>query len=323
MTTALFIAAAVVAPSAGGAPLLSLPIACRPGHDCEIQNLMDRDPGPAARDYRCGSMTYDGHTGLDIRLPDLVAQRRGVAVLAAADGQVLRVRDDVPDISVTQVGAEAIKGRECGNGLVIAHAGGLTTQYCHMAQGGILVRPGQVVKTGQALGRVGLSGNTEYPHLHFTVRLNDTVIDPFAPDPGAAGSCGSGPSLWRPDAEAQLAYKAGAILNVGFAAGPVDMAGVEDGALPAPTRTSPILVAYARGLSLKAGDRQEMAIMAPDGRVLAESKGEPLPRSQAHRLLYIGKPRPAGGWTSGRYEAVYRIVRDGRTLVERRWSLVL
>ncbi len=58
--------------------------------------------------------------------------------------------------------------RECGNGVVIAHAGGWETQYCHMAQGGLAVKPDQPVTTGQTLA-VGLSGLTEYPHLHFTV----------------------------------------------------------------------------------------------------------------------------------------------------------
>ncbi|MDP3767388.1 MAG: M23 family peptidase, partial [Dehalococcoidia bacterium] len=36
-------------------PELSLPIACTIGRTCELQNHVDRDPGPGARDYRCGT----------------------------------------------------------------------------------------------------------------------------------------------------------------------------------------------------------------------------------------------------------------------------
>jgi hypothetical protein len=323
MPVALALFAALAAASAPP-PRLSVPIACAIGRDCEIQNYVDRDPGPGSRDYRCGSRTYDGHSGLDIRLLDMMAQKAGVAVLAAADGKVLRVRDGIVDRSVRELGAASVKGQECGNGLVIGHSGGLSTQYCHMAQGSLTVKPGDLVKTGTRLGLVGLSGNTEYPHLHMTVRQGDTVIDPFAPEAGAgAGVCGAGDGLWRPEARSALAYKAGVVLNVGFAQGPVDMAAIEAGRISAPTAGSSALVAYVRAIGLQAGDRQSLTLTGPKGAVLAESNGEPLARDQAQRLLYVGKPRPPTGWSPGHYGAAYRIVRAGKVVLERRWDLKL
>ena len=54
-------------------PVLNWPIACQLGRDCFIQHYVDQDPGPGAKDYRCGVMTYDKHNGVDIRLPSLAA----------------------------------------------------------------------------------------------------------------------------------------------------------------------------------------------------------------------------------------------------------
>ncbi len=316
----LLLTLAVSAPSSAQAPAeprLGLPITCVPGKTCEIQNYVDRDPGPGVTDYRCGSRTYEAHSGLDIRLLDMAAQRAGVDVLAAADGKVLRVRDGVTDISVKDVGAAAVKDQECGNGLVIEHVGGLSTQYCHMAKGSLRVRAGDTVKAGVALGQVGLSGNTEYPHLHMTVRKNNVVIDPFAPGPGASGQCGSDQDLWRPDARAALAYKERAVLNAGFTTGPVTMAQVENGGLPRPGANAPALVVYVRALGLQQGDVQSLSITDPSGKVLAASSADPVPRNQAQRLLYVGQPRPAAGWPKGRYSAAYTVKREGRVVLER------
>lgn len=294
-----------------------LPLDCDLGRTCEIQNYVDRDPGPGAKDYRCSSRTYEAHSGTDFRLLDMRAQKAGVAVLAAADGKVLRIRDGVPDISVREAGTA--QGQECGNGLVIEHADGLSTQYCHMARGSLVVKPGMSVKAGAKLGLVGLSGNTEYPHLHFTVRRGAAVIDPFAPDAtGGSNPCGGGKSLWG----TSPAYKAGEVLNAGFSAEPVSLTTVEAGVAP-PTGSSSALIAYVRAIGLQAGDQQSLSLHAPNGAILAKTDTPPLPRDQAQRLLYVGKPRPATGWGKGRYEAVYRVTRKGAPVIERRWAIAL
>ncbi|MEI9963400.1 MAG: M23 family metallopeptidase [Caulobacteraceae bacterium] len=190
------------------------------GKTCEIQNYFDRAPAPGVLDYRCGHRTYAGHDGVDIRAPSLAIQRAGVMVLAAADGRVERMRDGVADANVRQTGVAAVKGKECGNGMMISHGGGWETQYCHMEAGRFRVHPGQEVKAGEPLGEMGLSGDTEFPHLHITVRHDGQAVDPFAYG-AAPGACGGGRNLWRADLQPSLAYRRGEVLNVGFAQGAV------------------------------------------------------------------------------------------------------
>src|SRR5580698_11206868 len=153
-------------------PRFGLPIDCELGKSCFVQNYLDHDTTGGSRDFSCGGRTYDGHDGTDFRVPSIAIQKDGVRVLAVADGLVTRVRDGVEDISVRVGGKALIRGKECGNGAVIEHAGGWSSQYCHMANQSMRIRPGQRVSLGQAVGSVGLSGDTEFPHLHLTIRHN-------------------------------------------------------------------------------------------------------------------------------------------------------
>jgi hypothetical protein len=316
----LLLSAAAPAP-----PRLALPVACTPGTDCFLQNHVDRDPGPGVSDFRCGTQTYEGHTGTDIRLANDAARLRGVDVLAAAAGRVVRLRDGEPDISVKAPGAPPVAGRECGNGVVIDHGGGWETQSCHLARGSIRVKVGQQVAAGQPIARVGLSGNTEYPHLHLTVRQGARTVDPFLPDGG--GACAvraSGVGLWTPATAASLAYRSGgAVLNTGFADGPVDNTRVEAGGPPRPGPGSAALVAYVRAINLKGGDRPVLTLTGPDGGVLARSEGAPLDRSKAQWLVYVGKRAPPGGWRPGLYRADYAVLRNGQVVLSRRFDLRL
>lgn len=316
---------ALLGAAAPGPPRLSLPLACTPGADCFLQNHVDRDPGPGVRDFRCGAQTYEGHTGTDIRLVNDAARLRGVDVLAAAPGRVVRLRDREPDISVKAPGAPPVAGRECGNGVVIDHGGGWETQSCHLARGSIRVKVGQEVAAGQPIARVGLSGNTEYPHLHLTVRQGTRTVDPFLPNGGAACSTqAEGAGLWTPAAAAALAYRpSGLVLNTGFADGPVDNARVEAGAPPRPGRASPVLVAYVRAINLKGGDRPTLTLSGPDGAVLARADGAPLDRSKAQWLVFVGKRAPPGGWPAGVYRADYSVLRNGQVVLSRRFDLRL
>ena len=301
------------------APRLAWPLACELGRTCFIQRYVDRDAGPGARDYTCGTETQDKHNGTDIRLRDMADERKGVDVLAAADGRVARLRDGEPDISVRERGLAAVKGTECGNGVVIDHGSGWETQYCHLAKGSILVRPGQTLKAGQPIGRVGLSGETEFPHMHLTVRHAGQVVDPFAPESGAGASCGAGASLWR----ATPPYRAREVINTGFSDKALTMADIEAGGVAAPSRDAPLLAAYARTIDLKPGDVVSLTLYGPGGAVLAPAREPPLSGAQAQQYVLAGRRRPAGGWPRGVYRAVLRVENAGRPVLSRGFETTL
>ena len=193
---------------------LTSPVACDIGRDCFVQSYVAHPFGSKPRDYTCGTRTYGNHNGTDFRLRDLRMMRAGVNVQAAAPGKVLRTRNDVPDGEFLAGSREAVAGRECGNGLIIAHEDGWETQYCHLAQGSVVVEPGQQVKRGDVLGRVGLSGQTEFPHLHITVRRGGTVVDPFAIG-ARPGTCSTGTSLWDASLQGALAFHQREVINRG------------------------------------------------------------------------------------------------------------
>lgn len=288
--------------TAQNAPELGFPVDCVLGETCMIQQLMDRDPGPAARDFLCGPMSYDNHSGTDIRLPDMEALAADVPVLAAAPGTVRGTRDTIPD---TGMGGFP-EGQDCGNGVVIDHGGDWQTQYCHMARGSILVGSGDRVEAGQQIGTIGFSGNTEFPHLHLSVRRGGENIDPF--DPSDADACGSGAaSLWAEP----IAVQQGGILSAGFADTVPDFDAIRAGTADATTLSTgaPALVLWGFFHNGQAGDVIRLAITDPAG---AEFHREEvtLDRTQAQLFRASGR-RNRTTLPAGTYTGTATLIRDG------------
>jgi murein DD-endopeptidase MepM/ murein hydrolase activator NlpD len=237
---------------------------------------------------------------------------------------VLRTRDGVEDVSMTGRGRQSVANTECGNGAVVDHGNGWETQYCHMAKGSLAVKPGDTLKAGDRIGRIGLSGMTEFPHLHFTLRKDGKPADPFAHG-APEKSCGGGKSLWEASLQRALAYQGGSVLNKGFASGPVAMEAIESGAAEqeTPTTKSPALVAFVRAIGLKGGDVQILTLFGPDGKPLAQNKAPPLDRNKAQWMAFAGVKQPQGGFRPGLYRATYRVERDGKPAIEQAFEISL
>ena len=66
--------------------------------------------------------------------------------------------------------------KPCHGTVEITHGSGLLTRYGHLSA--FLVKEGQIVDTGAPIARVGSTGRSTGPHLHFEVRQRDLAVDP-------------------------------------------------------------------------------------------------------------------------------------------------
>jgi Peptidase family M23 len=306
-------------PSWAGSIVLELPVACKLGTECFIQNFVDHDPGSNFKDYHCGFLSYDGHRGTDFRVVDEMAMARGVPVVAAAPGVVLAVRDGEPDIPVSQRGQSNLAGKDAGNGVVIDHGDGWQTQYSHLRKGSVIVRKGEQVHTGQTLGMIGESGNAEFPHVDFSVRLQGRSIDPFQPDSAARCVTAMPPdALWSENAKAELNYIPTAFLQVGFADHVPNRLEAQTGRLSEwrLSREASALVLWTQVMGGRDGDRVHFDIQGPNGKLLLSSE-QMIRGNKAVWVAGVGKRRAIDGWSSGRYSGNVRLMRQGKIIMEK------
>ncbi len=287
-------------PSANATFTVDLPARCQLRETCWVVNYVDVDPGPGARDFRCGPRTYHGHDGIDLAIRDREVMAQGVPVLAVAPGTVRRVRDGVADEGLTNAASrEALAGRECGNGIVLDHGNGWETQYCHLQQRSVQVAVGQQIERGAPLGLIGLSGQTEFPHVHLTVRHDGAIIDPFTGRQQGAGCGEETRALWR---DPGVTYEDVALYHAGFASAEPHPETIRQGhAIPEKLSTeAPALVLWVDLFGVQAEDRLRFRIMAPDGRLLLD-QALGIDRTQARRFVFAGLRRQGRLWPSGLY----------------------
>ena len=99
--------------------------------------------------------SYRNHSGMDIGAP------MGSYAIAANDGVVTK----------------SMYSNSYGNMIMIDHGGGVTTLYAHGSE--LIARVGDKVKRGDAIMKVGSTGWSTGPHLHFEIRINGQTLDPY------------------------------------------------------------------------------------------------------------------------------------------------
>lgn len=305
----------VAFPAASEIHLLQ-PVDCVLGETCFIQNYVDHDPGPNAHDFRCGDLTYDGHKGTDFALPTLADMKPGVNVRAASPGIVKGVRDGMDDVRFTSDTVTPLHNRECGNGVVISGENGWETQYCHLRKGSVRVAVGDQVAAGTILGQVGLSGKTQFPHLHFSLRKNGQVVDPFVPD-GEQSCAPAKTTHWQ----AAQAYTPGGLISAGFAdqvpGYDVVLAGnAARDTLPAQAAA---LVLFGHAYGSQPNDVIRFEVFGPQGTVFSEDVT--LDKVQAQLYRAVGRRLTTAAWPDGIYNGVVSMIRNGKTIAQKSASL--
>jgi hypothetical protein len=110
----------------------------------------------------------------------------GAAIYSVADGTVVSTVDGLPDIPPFEANPGLRKPADwAGNNAIIRIGRRRYAVYGHLQTGSVRVRRGQRVRAGQRLGRLGNSGNTQGPHLHFGIQERPNFFSrsvPFAID---------------------------------------------------------------------------------------------------------------------------------------------
>lgn len=102
----------------------------------------------------------------------------GAPVIAPCEGRVRSSRRDLPDLPIPKVDKENLAGN-----YVLIDCVGFSVLLAHLQHGSVSLTPGDIVKTGQAIGRVGNSGNSAEPHLHIHAQEEGTAQQPLSGNP--------------------------------------------------------------------------------------------------------------------------------------------
>lgn len=110
------------------------------------------------------------HNGIDI------AAEKGTPIVAAADGKVIYLVTGCTLENTGQRSSDECGGGGYGNSLELEHGGGFATFYAHASE--ILVKSGEIVKQGQVIAKMGSTGSSTGPHIHFEMKKAGQRVNP-------------------------------------------------------------------------------------------------------------------------------------------------
>lgn len=158
---------------------LQFPVNCTLGEDCFILFYPDAYNTSRQADHKCGLRTFDQNQATVITSHSIQQMLNGIAVLAAADGKVTKVRKD-SELSDDDNQYIKNSSENCGNQVVISHGQGWETHYCFLKPDSILVSEKQLIQQGEQIAEMGSVGYTQsLPNLYFYVYHNNKTVDPF------------------------------------------------------------------------------------------------------------------------------------------------
>lgn len=292
---------------------LFFPLDCAYGVDCWAVNYVDVDPSSDRKDYKCNAKSYDGHKGTDFAVGSISEINAGVDVLAAADGKVLRIRDGEQDFikNKEQIAFVKKQRKECGNAVLIDHANGYQTIYCHLKNGSVTVSSDQEVKAGDKIAQMGISGVTEFPHLHIGVTHDGNVLDPYTGATNQEGCAKHYSSLWS-DKE-RMTYEPAVIFNGGFDNTPPDFDAITNGKeVPSELYAvnSNAFVFWAGFYNIEPGDIINFVITMPDGAVFHKHTIT-ADKTRSRQYYFIGrKIKDPSMLPAGTYQGIVTLERQ-------------
>ena len=291
---------------------LGLPLNCELEKTCWVMNYVDFDQNDSIyTDPNCLQRTYDTHKGTDFALLDEKSMNDGVPVLSVKDGTILRIRDGEPDNWKTKADLDKIKTdrKECGNAILITHDDDTQSVYCHLRQNSIIVKKDQRIKKGDTIAMVGMSGLTEFPHLHYGYLKNKKIIDPFT-GRSIETQCGlkDAKSLW--DKGLGLNYAPLNIQSAGFSTQvpTLDNLGKDAQGSTELTFKDDKIIFWTILLGVRLNDEVSIEIIDANNNPIVTEKITQ-DKNRARQLYYIGKKLDKTKLPEGAYTGIVKIKR--------------
>lgn len=247
-------------PIAGAQPpkLTFFPMAGRIWGDLFDFNYVDLDPTSGFNDWDCTQFTYNGHNGNDMDIRSFGEQVIGVPIFAALDGVVVATHDGEDDMNTVWAGQPA-------NFVIVDHGFGREGWYWHLKKNSVAVTIGQTVSAGAQIGLCASSGVSTGPHLHFEIRDDGLVHEPFS------GPCRAGESGWvdQPPLDRSLYLHDFGVTHQSIsAAGPWPFEWPRTGQM---AFSDPVIRVWWYGTALPAGSTYRVQFRRPDGTLVTPS----------------------------------------------------
>ena len=246
---------------------LQFPVSCQLNKNCWIINSDEK--------------------GTEVVIKSLLDMEKGIPVLAAEDGIVTLVKNDLQNKTFY------------GNSVVIQHTKGWKTIYNHLKPDSIKVKKGEIVRKGHQIAELGMSGKTEFPLLHFAVFKEDKFVA----------------SPWDPLIKDDLKISDIVIANMGISTTNPNIDSVKKGDYENIELLNDVSSIYlwVYGFKFKTGDFLKFSLKNPDDEKIF-NKVIKVDKDSKETFFSTEKLKDAESWKPGTYAAKLEFIRTGANI---------
>ncbi len=303
------------APGKSDPPIeLGFPVLCNYEENCWIVNYPDNG---SIQDYKGGKITYKNNKGVDIAVKTVSDLKNGIPVISAQDGEVVFVRNDVPDNYPLGPENASEEPPFYGNAVVIEHNNGWKTAYFHLKKGSIRVKPGDFAGKGKKIARMGLSGNTNFPCLHFAVIYDKSYFDPFSGlELANKEKLKQYKPFWSASVKETLKYREVIIPNIGVSQEEPSLFSIKEGKYEdiEIMNDTPELFFWVRGFHFIPNDLIKINLINPEQKLVLDSQFR-IKSNKIEQVVSFKKPKEDQTWVPGIYMMKIEFYRPGLKLV--------